>query len=153
MLCQEWRGTGKNPGSYILQGQKKICILPLQANEFLQNLRETRELTVPQLNLQMRTQSSNTLDCRPVSHHPPLPRHPRVLYSARTRKKIASYSCKEMSSSNNPREARELTVPWLNLQMRIQPSCPLDCRPVSHPSPTREAGQRSWLSCAWPPNP
>ena len=76
MLCQEWRGTGKNPGSYILQGQKKICILPLQANEFLQNLRETRELTVPRLNLQMRTQSSNPLDCRPVSHHPPTPPPP-----------------------------------------------------------------------------
>ena len=90
MLCQERRGTGKKLGSYILQGQKET----------------------------------------------------------------ASYSCKEMSSSNNPREPQELTVPWLNLPMRTQPSCPLDRRPVSHPSPSpREAEQRIWLSCAWTPDP
>lgn len=52
------------------------------------------------------------------------------------KKKFASYHCKQMSSSNNLRETRELTMPWLNLRMRTQPSCPLDCRPVSHPCPT-----------------
>ena len=73
MLSQERRGTGKKPGSYILQGQKQIASCRCKEMSSSNNPRETQELTVPRVNLPMRTQPSSPLDCRPVSTPPPPP--------------------------------------------------------------------------------